>query len=344
MRDNMAVRRMSRPDFHLIAGSTLVGLILALITTASARAQSTRKVAAADIESWMSELSNWGRWGKQDQLGTVNLITPAKRREAAKLIKDGISVSLARTVETEKADDNDSPFGHTMTATGRNALENTYSMDQISVSYHGWAHSHMDSLCHMFYKGKMFNGFSQDHVTSKGATKLAVINFKNGLLTRGILMDIPRLKGIPYLEPGTPIYPEDLDAWEKKAGLKVGAGDIVLIRTGRWALRDAKGAWPISKNAAGLYASCARWLKSRDVAVLGSDAASDVMPSGVSGVSQPIHQLAIIAMGMPIFDNLDLEALSAEANKRQRWEFHISAAPLAITGGTGSPFNPIATF
>ena len=157
-------------------------------------------------------------------------------------------------------------------------------------------------------------------------------------------MDIPRLKGVQYLEPATPIYPEDLDAWEKKAGFKVTSGDIVLIRTGRWARRDAKGPWHISDNAAGLYASCAKWLKARDVAVLGSDGASDVMPSRVPGVTQPIHQLVLVAMGMPIFDNLDLEAVSAEAAKRQRWEFHLSAAPLAVVGGTGSPFNPIASF
>lgn len=335
---------MWKPDLQVNTFLGAAAAIAVLLTSGGAEAQSSRKVTAAEVERWMSELSNWGRWGKEDQSGAVNLITPAKRKQAAALVKDGVSVSLARNVETGKAVDNDSPFIHTMTATGKNALEGTYSMDTISVSYHGWAHSHLDSLCHMFYKGKMFNGFSQDEVTSKGATKLAVTNFKNGLLTRGVLMDIPRLKGVPHLEPGTAIYPEDLDAWEKKAGLKVGSGDIVLIRTGRWALRDAKGPWAISKKAAGLYASCARWLKARDVAVLGSDAASDVMPSGVEGVNQPIHQLVLVAMGVPIFDNLDLEAVSAEANKRQRWEFQLSAAPLAITGGTGSPLNPIATF
>src|SRR2546427_5540817 len=182
-------------------------------------------------------------------------------------------------------------------------------MDLISVFYHGWAHTHMDSLCHMFYKGKMFNGFPQEDVTTQGATKLAVTNFKNGFLSRGILMDIPRLKGVPYLEPGTAIYPEDLDAWEKKAGVKIGSGDIVLIRTGRWAVRDLKGPWEISKNAAGLHASCAKWLKARDVAVLGTDAASDVMASGGAGENQPVHQLLRLAMGVPIFDNPDLEAV-----------------------------------
>src|SRR5256884_2704082 len=122
----------------------------------------------------------------------------------------------------------------------------------------------------MFYKGKMFNGFPQEDDTTQGAAKLAVTNFKNGFLSRGILMDIARLKGVPYLQPGTAIYPEDLDAWEKKAGVKAGSGDIVLIRTGRWALRDSKGPWEISTNAAGLNASCAKWLKARDVPILGS--------------------------------------------------------------------------
>ena len=309
----------------------LVTFGVAVMLCGTAPAQDSRSVTAAMVDRWMTELSNWGRWGKQDQMGAVNLITPAKRKQAASLVKDGVSVSLARNTETEKAADNDSPFVHTMTSTGKNPLEGFYSMDLIQVSYHGWAHTHMDSLCHMFYKGKMYNGYSQEDVSSQGAVRLAVTNFKNGILSRGILMDIPRLKGVPYLEPGMAIYPEDLDAWEKKAGVKVGSGAIVLIRTGRWALRDAKGPWHISTKAAGLYVSCAKWLKARDVAV-------------VAGASQPIHQLVLIAMGMPIFDNLDLEAVSAEANKRKRWEFHLSAAPLAVTGGTGSPFNPIATF
>jgi kynurenine formamidase len=190
----------------------------------------------------------------------------------------------------------------------------------------------------------MFNGYSQRDVTPQGAGKLAVTNFKQGIFTRGLLMDIPRLKGVEDLEPGTAIQPADLDAWERNAGLKVTSGDVIFIRTGRWALRDEKGPWPASQKSAGLYASCARWLKQRDVAALGSDAASDVMPSGVEGVNQPIHQLVLIAMGMPIFDNCDLEALSKEAARQGRWDFLLTAAPLAVGGGTGSPLNPIATF
>ena len=181
-------------------------------------------------------------------------------------------------------------------------------------------------------------------MTADGAPKLAITNYKEGIFTRGVLMDIARLKGVESLEPGTPIYPADLDAWEKKAGIKVQPGDVVLIRTGRWAKRDKDGPWSASTNSAGLHASSAKWLKDRDAAILGSDAASDVMPSGVEGVVQPIHQLVLVAMGMPIFDNLDLEAVGKQAARLNRWEFLVTAAPMAVAKGTGSPFNPIATF
>jgi kynurenine formamidase len=204
----------------------------------------------------------------------------------------------------------------------------------------------MDSLCHFQYKGKVYNGLSADEIlTTKGALKNSVNNFKNGIMTRGILMDIPRLKGVDYLEPGTHIYSEDLDAWEKKAHVKVGSGDVIFIRTGKWALRDKSGAWDVrTRGLAGLDATTLAWLKSRDVAMVGSDGAMDALPSGVEGVTQPIHLVVLVAMGTPIFDNCDLELLSREANRRQRWEFLVTASPIAIPGGTGSPLNPIATF
>ncbi len=314
---------------------------LAILCTFSLSAQP--KTTKADVDAWMTELSNWGRWGDDDQLGTYNLITPKKRLEAVKLVYEGISVSMARDVEKMVAVDNPKPFKHTMNNVGLNN-PGQFVSDTYEVSYHGYAHSHMDSLCHMAFNGKSYNGFPQADVTEDGAPKLSITNYKQGIFTRGVLMDIARLKGVESLEPGTPIYPVDLDAWEKKAGIKVQPGDVVLIRTGRWALRDKNGPWGASKNSAGLHASSAKWLKDRDAAVLGSDAASDVMPSGVEGVVQPIHQLVLVAMGMPIFDNLDLEAVGKQAARLNRWEFLVTAAPMAVTKGTGSPFNPIATF
>jgi kynurenine formamidase len=302
----------------------------------------SRHATKADVDRWMTDLSNWGRWGKADQIGSVNLITPAKRKQAAALVTEGYTVSLAHNTETAKAADNGSPFIHKMLSTGAHP-SGQFVLDEYDVSYHGLAHTHMDALCHMAWKGKMYNGIPQTTVTDEGATQLAVTGYKGGIFTRGILADIPRLRGVPYLEPGTAIYPEDLDAWEKKAQVKIGSGDVVFIRTGRWARRAAKGPWD-PKQIAGLYATCAKWLKDRDVAMVGSDAATDLMPSGVDGVVQPMHQLLLVAMGTAIFDNCDLEALGDEAAKRNRWSFLLTASPMAVTNGTGSPLNPIAVF
>ena len=322
--------------------TALAALLLPIGPVGCATAQPAHHVTKDMVDQWMEELSNWGRWGDDDELGTMNLITPETRKAAAKLVETGVSVSLAHDVLKTKSADNPSPFEHKMVMTGLNS-PGQFCVDTYSVLYHGYAHSHLDAICHMFYNGKMYNGYSQKEVTDDGAQKLSVLNMKTGIFTRGILMDIPKLKGVDYLQAGTPIYPEDLTAWEKKAGLKVGSGDVVFIRTGRWAQRAKEG--PLSPDKlSGLHASCAKWLKDRDVAALGSHAASDVRQSLVEGVDQPIHQLVLIAMGMPIFDVMDLEDLSKETQKRGRWEFLLTPAPLAVAGGTGSPLNPIATF
>jgi kynurenine formamidase len=315
-------------------------LLLAVI----ASAQGNHPMVKADVDRDMKELSNWGRWGKDDQLGAANLITAAKRKQARNEIKEGATVSLSHDYLTERSADNTTPFEHRMGPTGA-ASRSDFVIDGYSwPSYHGYAHTHLDALCHMSIDGKMFNGFSKDEVDETGAHKLSIGNLKNGIVSRGVLVDIPKLKGLPYLEPETAIYPEDLDAWEKMAHVKIEPGDIVFIRTGRWARRAEKGAWQLNGHAAGLHASCARWLKRHDIAMLGSDGVSDVMPSQVAGVVQPIHQLMLVAMGVNLFDNTDLEALAAACNQRKRWTFMISANPLAIAGGTGSPVNPIATF
>lgn len=315
---------------------------LVFIAVAVLAATDPHQVTRADIDRWMNELSNWSRWGKNDQAGTANLITPAKRKEAAVLVKDGVSISLAHDALTAKAADNDSPLEHKMLYTGAHP-NGDWFMDQYTVAFHGLAHTHMDSLAHTAWKGHMYNGFPQLDVTQEGAKELGITNFRNGFFSRGVLVDIPRLRGVEWLEPGSAIYPEELDAWEKKTGVRIGSGDVVLIRTGRWALRAAKGPWDPSRIA-GLHASCVPWLKKRDIAIAGSDACLDVLPSNVPGVVQPVHQLLLIAVGTPIFDNLDLEALAAESAKRSRWTFLITAAPIPVQGGTGSPLNPTAVF
>jgi len=229
----------------------------------------------------------------------------------------------------------------TATGVGENPM---FAMDTYSVNYHNTSTTHLDALSHMFYQGKVYNGYSKEEIGRQGAKQLAVTAYKTGFMSRGILMDIPRLKGVKYLDPSTPIYPEDLDAWEKQAGVKVTSGDIVFIRTGHWARRAEKGPWNTEVAAAGMYVTCARWFHQRDVAMVGSDTHGELMPSPVQGIPFPMHQLLLIAMGTPMFDNCDLEALSEAAAALRRWEFLLTASPLSVPGGTGSPLNPIATF
>lgn len=327
--------------------STRVGVVSAFLAlwflSPVAQTQELPQVTKADLELWAQQLSNWGRWGKEDQLGAVNLITPQKRKQAAALVAEGLSVSLAHDLETEKSEYNPRPLIFKLLLPG-GADKAEVALDSIELSYHGFAHTHLDALCHVFPGGKMYNGFGRDQLTSQGAAKDSIIAVKAGVFTRGILFDLPELKGQPYLEPGEAIYPADLDAWERMAGLKVSSGDVIFIRTGRWSRQKRVGPWDVSKRTAGLHASCLKWVRERDVAMIGSDATADVVPSGVAGVGLPIHAVAIPAFGVHLFDNCDLEELSQTAAKYKRWEFLLSVAPLPVVGGTGSPVNPIATY
>ena len=292
---------------------------------------------ADEFDVMFNQVKNWGRWGANDELGAANLITEAKRKQAIALAKQGIVVGLAHPPLEEAAADNTSPFEHTV---NRGLTTDTYK-----VSYHGYAHSHIDALCHFAYKGQTYNGYKASEVnTEKGCTRLSIEALKNGVVTRGILLDIPRLKGVPWLEPGTPVFVEDIEAWEKKAGVKVGPGDAIFLRTGRWARRAKLGPWAVGQNEAGYHASVAPWLKDRGVAFLASDDAQDVTPSLVEGITLPVHMLAIAGMGIDILDNQDLEAVAETAAKLNRWEFLLSVGPVPVIGGTGFPVNALAIF
>ena len=198
----------------------------------------------------------------------------------------------------------------------------------------------------------MYNGFARDSFVTmeRGAERGSVHNMKDGIFTRGVLIDLPRLKGVPWLEPGTPVYVEDLEAWERMAGVRISAGDAIFIRTGRWARRAVEGPWSPSERAAGLHASVIPWLRARDVALIGSETAVDVVPHPEGTVITdpddylPVHNFVLVALGMPLLDDCWLEELAEAAAARNRWEFLVTAAPLPIVNGTGSPINPTAVF
>ena len=323
-----------------IAAVAIAAALPGTVGSAQSAAGSAPAVSKAEYERWKTELSNWGRWGKDDQLGAVNLITPAKRREAAALVKEGFSVSLARDADTEKAIDNAQPYEHQMLAIGA---------DRFGVAFHGIAHTHLDSLAHINYNGVFYNGYQPNAdavMKANGHARNSIINLKNGIFTRGILIDIPRLKGVPYLEPDTKITVQDIEAFEKMARVKVAPGDALFIRTGRWARRAAVGPWDLARGGVrpGPSGRVLPWLKARDVALMGSDVPPTAIPSDVEGETGPVHDFALVTLGIHLFDNCDLEALAEAAAARKRWDFLLTVAPLPIRGGTGSPVNPIATF
>jgi kynurenine formamidase len=219
-----------------------------------------------------------------------------------------------------------------------------YAVDTISVNFHGNNTTHFDALSHFIFEGHIYNGFPASSITNWGAEKNDALPFKDGFFTRGVLIDWPRFKNVPYMGDDEAIYAQDLDDWEKKSGIQIESGDCVLLRTGRWKRVAEKGPLDLNRQAPGLYASCAKWLKERNIALLGSDVVQDVRPSRVEGVNQPIHQLFLVAVGTPLFDNCDLEAVAGQAAKLRRSTFCMTVSLLRVPGATGGPFNPIATF
>jgi kynurenine formamidase len=303
-------------------------------------------VTPADYRRWRDEFKNWGRWGPEDQRGTSNLITPTKIQSAAKLVRSGITVSLAHPVPQQTAAD--VPAASVFNRT-TSAITDAITVDSYQVSYHGLAVAHMDAFCHFFADGRMYNGYSvAENVTKeRGCAKGDVMPWKDGVVTRAVLYDLPQLKGVEWLEPGTTVTRADLESWEKKAGVKVGPGDVILLYVGRWKRRAATGPW--AGQVAGYHADTIPLIKERDVAFLGHDFNIDWSPRPGWGAAEgipnmPIHQAALNWMGVGIVENLDLERAIETARRLKRYEMMLTFAPLPVEGGTGSPINPIAVF
>ena len=302
----------------------------------------------ADFRRAMKELSNWGRWGADDELGAANLITPAKRKQALALAKEGVAISLAHDVAQEKAAVAPNILVRTLVSVGPSVTLDQY---QYTGSYHGIVHSHLDAVnCHIMFEGQGYNGRKMEDITAAGGCPKGNINaLKDGVVTRAILFDATRLPGKAtsqgWVEPGTPIHREDLEALEKLERVKVSAGDVILLYTGRWKRRAAVGAWSNSAGFAGWHSDVAYFIKQRGVSFIGGDGPNDVSPTGLPPeITNPLHRLALVAMGVSIFDNLDFERAVEHARQTNRYEFLFTAAPLRIEKGTGSPLNPLAIF
>ena len=307
-----------------------------------------------EVKGYLRSLSNWGRWGTADQLGTINLITPAKRIAAAGLVRDGVSVTCARPIVTDITADTtfqplrfmvDSGEGRDTASPERN-LERRGASEFIGMVFHGYTITHVDTPAHYFWEGKLYNGRSCTLVTSReGATVESVDLLHDGVVSRGVLLDVARTRSIPWMEPGEGVMPADLEAAERAAGVRVESGDILLVRTGYYARRLAEGpVHPLRAGSPALHVACCPWLRERGVAMIGTDTHNDISPPPYPAMGNSFHVVSLVAMGLWLIDNANLEDLARACGERGRWEFLLTVAPLRLRNVTGSPVNPIAVF
>jgi kynurenine formamidase len=301
------------------------------------------------FERAFEEIKNWGRWGDDDERGALNLLTPERIAGAARLVQDGVTVSCALPLDTRGSSANPTPAQHHMLIAGDildegmiPGLEQT--ADFVGIACHGMAVSHLDALCHVAVKGQLYNGVPITEVRSTGARRLAVTEAANGLVGRGVFLDVPKVRGVEWLEPTDRIMPGDLEVAEQQLGVTVEQGDILLVSIGRSRRRQSGKRLPLAP-APGLHATCGPWLRERDISVLGTDGFGDAFGEDmVPPWSMPIHMFCLAGMGVHLLDNLDLAPLADACAERDRYEFFYSVAPLRIPGGTGCAVNPIAVF
>jgi kynurenine formamidase len=291
-------------------------------------------------------LSNWGRWGADDELGTLNFCGEAETLRSLRCVRSGEVISCSREISPQQNSDDRSPASHQMLSSGETAPAHGLAVatDRIGVAFHGYSVTHLDSLGHIFWNQLGYNGVAASTVSmSFGAMKGSIEAARNGIVTRGVLFDMPRVLSVDWLEPGHAISPEELDQAEALQGVRVGPGDVLFIRTGRDTRAVVHGqADPSTYGAPGLHISCLPWIRERSISVLGSDSVNDVMPSGVDDMICPIHTIGLVAMGLWLVDNVHLETLSERCAQRASWEFLAMMSPLVFSAATGSPVNPLA--
>ena len=298
----------------------------------------------AEFRGLYDQLRSLPPWGSADREGALNYITPATMLAAVGAVKLGRSVSLACPIEYRATADNPEPARHKMTQTGDNALDDglSFAMDQIGMNIHGNADTHIDALSHVIYDGRLYNNRPADIVSDTGAAELSIAAAADGIVGRGVLLDVPRSRGVPWLEPGDHVTADDLAAAERDQQVQVGQGDLVFVRVGHRLRRVQLGPWDAADARAGLHPAVLEYAADRKIALLGSDGNNDTAPSTVQGVDFPVHVLAIAALGVHLIDYLDFSALAPLCAEFRQWSFLCVVAPLRLALATGSPVNPIA--
>ena len=323
------------------------------MSNGEARLTPPASVTMREFDQIFQSVMNWGRWGDDDQLGTMNYITPETVRTAAGLVRSGRRATMSIPMSTTAGPDNPSPVIHHVVQghdIGAGSSGVTFATDFVGLAFHGDCHTHLDALCHIAYQGRVYNGRpAQEVMTSRGATALDVTAYRDGLVGRGVLLDVPRHRGVKWLEPGEAVTRAELEAVERAEGVRLGEGDVLVFRTGHHRRRLELGPWsnkypPAGQGKAGLHVDTIGWMHERRIAAFLPDGDGETVPSNVEGVLYPIHPLQIIAMGMLAADSLQLEDVARACEEEGRFEFLVVGLPLRLPGGTGSPWNPVAIF
>ncbi|MBV1853716.1 cyclase family protein [Catellatospora tritici] len=310
---------------------------------ANAHAGRVHDLDAAGFQSLYQRLRRCADWGAADRRGALNHITAGTVRAAMAEVRLGRSVSLAAPVETVAGLDNPQPSKHDMIsspAEHRHKPGLNFAYDRLAMSIHGDADSHIDALCHVVYDGMMYNRVAAGSVEPDGLPSLSIDVARDGIVGRGVLLDIPRVRGVAWLEPGDHVTAVDLAAAEQAQHVLVGPGDLLFVHVGHRHRRSSLGPWDAAAARAGLHPTALEFLAERKVAVLGSDGNNDTAPA--AGVAFPVHVLAINALGLHLLDYLHFADLLALCEQEERWSFLCVIAPLRLPAATGSPVNPIA--
>lgn len=289
------------------------------------------------VEAYFKHCHNWGRWGHDDQLGTVNLITPAKQAAAQALVRTGRTVSLSRDIVPQPA------LTYRVSYPMKRERSDV-AIDRFGLVYHGYTITHIDALCHVAWDGELYNGRPfKSSLSSAGATWCPIDPLFDGITTRGVLLDVAAGRKEGYVAVGQPVMPRDLDEAASRGGLTVEPGDVVVVRSGQEPFERAHPDWaPRVSPHPGLHVSCVAWFRERDIAAIAWDM-MDERPSGYPGFAMGTH-VAIPMLGLVLIDNTYPERLATACAQERRYEFLFTATPLRLVGSTGAPTHPLAIF
>ena len=296
----------------------------------------------SEVDSYLRDRRNWGRWGDKGAAGAMNLITDEKRLSAVSLVKRGRTVSLSRPLNVTPPQENPRPAQH-YTMLEEREPGGGFAADYYGVYYHGTAVTHIDALCHVWNEDGMWDGRDPPEVIgADGGTYATVDEWSDGIITRGVLLDVPKHRGTPYVTLDRPVHGWELEDIVKAEGLTLEPGDAVLVYSGREAYaRDHGGVWGGGPTRPGLHASCLPFIRDNDASI----PCWDMMDAAPNEYNIPWTMHGVIfAYGVALLDNSLLEPLAKVCAEEGRYEFLLTINPLNVVGGTGSPVNPIAVF